>query len=443
MDSDVGHFIAGFLDAEAHFFIQQQNTATSFSCGVSVATRDDDAELLEWLADVTGLGHVFARAAQGNAHPQAVWRITARADCVALAEILRAQPLRSRKAQDFRIWTRAVDALGTGSADLEALGDLSAQIRTVRRYVPAAHWEVPDFETCRAFDAYLGGFVTGDGHFSLASGPGLTVKLRQDDRFLLESFRRYSRFGSINDTTPRDGNPQAAWLVRALDECWSLSRRLDGHVRGRKARELEIWRAGIDEIVRLKACGARTRRTVVPIADRLVATRRYTQTDWKPRKAPARGRRCQVDPLDALRTWAAEEPGALSVNRYVAARRLHPGWPTRNTVAKRFGSWHAALEAAGLGDRAATDADRHARREARTRERRAQRREASRALLLDGVRRYLDAHPGREPAATEFFVWRRETGLEIPTQATMYTLFDGGWREVLRLAQVKASATSS
>jgi hypothetical protein len=55
-----------------------------------------------------------------------------------------------------------------------------------------------------------------------------------------------------------------------------------------------------------------------------------------------------------LRTWAASHKGSLACTAYEAARRkLHGGWPKRETIAAEFGSWFDALEAAGLADRAA------------------------------------------------------------------------------------------
>src|SRR5207253_2747372 len=67
--------------------------------------------------------------------------------------------------------------------------------------------------------------------------------------------------------------------------------------------------------------------------------------------------------LDALREFAAEHDGRLDIGSYMAIRRgQHPEWPARNTVARHFGSWHAALEAAGLAHRAAAAPERFANR---------------------------------------------------------------------------------
>lgn len=49
--------------------------------------------------------------------------------------------------------------------------------------------------------------------------------------------------------------------------------------------------------------------------------------------------------IDALRATAPSCPSPMSPNRYAAA---NPGGPSHRTVTIRFGSWAAALEAAGL-----------------------------------------------------------------------------------------------
>jgi hypothetical protein len=53
-----GHFIAGFVDGEAHLGVVEQNGGQSCSCVMTLGVRDDDAELLRWLALRTGLGTV-------------------------------------------------------------------------------------------------------------------------------------------------------------------------------------------------------------------------------------------------------------------------------------------------------------------------------------------------------------------------------------------------
>ena len=69
-DAD-GHGLAGFLDAEGCFQIRPNNRGRTWSCHMTVAVRDDDADLLTDLCRVTGLGRVSAKRAQGTSRPQA------------------------------------------------------------------------------------------------------------------------------------------------------------------------------------------------------------------------------------------------------------------------------------------------------------------------------------------------------------------------------------
>jgi hypothetical protein len=41
-----GHFIAGFIEGEAHLGVVEQNGGQSYSCVMALSLRDDDAELL-------------------------------------------------------------------------------------------------------------------------------------------------------------------------------------------------------------------------------------------------------------------------------------------------------------------------------------------------------------------------------------------------------------
>jgi hypothetical protein len=132
----------------------------------------------------------------------------------------------------------------------------------------------------------------------------------------------------------------------------------------------------------------------------------------------------QAETLEILRRWAAAEHGALGCTRYSAVRR--PDWPTRTTIARRFGSWEAALRAAGLGQRIARSAP-HLPVDGSARE---EHRQAQRERVLQTLR-YLIAVHGTIPTAMEFFRARLVEAPATPTQATVYRLFPGGWQAVL------------
>ena len=60
------------------------------------------------------------------------------------------------------------------------------------------------------------------------------------------------------------------------------------------------------------------------------------------------GRDLRRESLDALSAWSRETAGKLACTDYMRWRRGRKDAPSRNTVVRQFGSWRAALEAAGL-----------------------------------------------------------------------------------------------
>jgi hypothetical protein len=125
------------------------------------------------------------------------------------------------------------------------------------------------------------------------------------------------------------------------------------------------------------------------------------------------------------RTWT------VSCRRYTAYRtQVDPALPNRNTITRRFGSWNAALEAAGVADRAASTAEVRDARAAGCVADREARAEAQRERVLATLRYGVNLH-GTLPTAMEFFRWRLVEAPATPTQATVYRLFPGGWPAVL------------
>src|SRR4051812_30946628 len=230
-DAD-GHALAGFLDAEGCFQIRPNNRERTWNCDMTVAVRDDDAQLLTDLCRVTGLGRVAAKPAQGTSCPQTRWTIASKRECAELARILRAFPLRARKRRDFEIWARAVDRWASVPYDARASGSFHAEmaddagaLRLVRRYVnspppaldgPSAALDGPSADVL----AYLGGFFSGEGCFGLSGlRPRAVIKLRADDRGILELFAERFGIGTVRDHPPYGNpNPCVTWLVCAGDE---------------------------------------------------------------------------------------------------------------------------------------------------------------------------------------------------------------------------------
>jgi hypothetical protein len=125
-----------------------------------------------------------------------------------------------------------------------------------------------------------------------------------------------------------------------------------------------------------------------------------------------------------LAEFTQSTDGRLSGSVYDTVRcSQRRSWPQRDTLARYFGSWYGALEAAGLAERAA--APRRVRERAAFDLLRVEQRER----VLASVRRFI-AEVGHVPRAMEYFRWRLERDPQTPTQATVYNLFPGGWNAV-------------
>jgi hypothetical protein len=300
---------------------------------------------------------------------------------------------------------------------------LSTEIRRSERY---------DLQVNRLSDAdghFIAGFLAGEAHFGIAEANGgqsfgcLTVHMRRDDRPLLEMLAGALGIGYVRDQ-PAYGStqPSASWHVGRLDDAVALAAWLDPELmRGRKRTELDVWLRAVDERRRARAAGVRAQPAGMEqlVAEFRVA-REYRPGSFSPVGRPSR----KPDTVDILRRWADDEPGPLSCTRYAAARQSE--WPTRNTIVRWFGSWDAALRAAGLEDRRARAMPYRVGGAAGRKAHDAAQRERVLATLRYGI----NIH-GSVPTAMQFFRWRLVGAPATPTQATVYRLFPGGWPAVL------------
>jgi hypothetical protein len=131
-------WLAGFIDGEGCFEVRRSRSQSPcWICTHRIALRADDLPLLMSLQGTTGLGRVIGpyarRFGRPGARPFAEWRIAARRECVALRDILRESPLKSKKARDLAIWSEALDAWGR--RDWDVMERLAAEIREVRLWV--------------------------------------------------------------------------------------------------------------------------------------------------------------------------------------------------------------------------------------------------------------------------------------------------------------------
>jgi hypothetical protein len=108
-------------------------------------------------------------------------------------------------------------------------------------------------------------------------------------------------------------------------------------------------------------------------------------------------------------------------------------------VAAAFGSWRAALDAAGIDSTRAMPAARVAAIKAGGAATRARRRQRQRELILEAVEACVAAL-GRQPRATEFLRWRSQNAPDSPCQMSIYRAFPGGWEDVLACASAERAA---
>jgi hypothetical protein len=430
-DAD-GHFIAGFLEGEAHFGITEANGGQSYGCFMSLRLRDDDAALVDWLRDATGIGFTRPVPARRTSKPQVEWRVQTQADCRTLAELLGRFPVRGRRRREVRIWRDAVDWWNSGVSNRALpMRGLRERLADSRLYRPPSTEVLTRPESRVALRAYLHGLLCAEGSFALRPAhTGMAVHMRRDERPLLEMLADALGIGYVRDQ-PASGSasPSATWLVARLADAVELASWLDPEMmRGRKAAELAIWLRAVDERRAARATGTRVAREHL---DQLIAEFRSAR-EYRPGVLRSVGPEPPHEQtLAILRGWAETQQGPLSCSRYTAERQR--GWPTRNTIARRFGSWDAALRAAGLEARLPRPEPRRvgggARRKAHD--------EAQRERVLATLRYGVNMH-GSLPTAMQFFRWRLVEAPATPTQATVYRLFPGGWPAVL--AAYEASA---
>jgi hypothetical protein len=346
-----GHALAGFLDAEAHFSIGRNNGGRNWRCSVSVRLRDDDAPVLAEFRRVTGVGTLVAVPARGGSKPQCEWKVTSGLECLRLADLLERFPMYGRKRLEVNDWIRAVRALETRDPDVD-VADLARSIRDRRRYrEPKADPHPPEDQPGLLW--YLGGFFTGEGSFALSRQQArAVVKVRRDDRPLLAGFASITGLGKVYDIKPSGSqSPSAAWIVLRHGELRPAVELLEAaHLRGRKRRELRVWRGGAEEFADAHAAGRpRDGERIDVAAAALREVRRYAQRH--PLPADELASTAESVYIGVLREWAAAEPGKLACTAYTRARRSKPHWPQRETLVRTFGSWAGALRAAGLAGR--------------------------------------------------------------------------------------------
>jgi LAGLIDADG endonuclease len=354
-----GHALAGFIDAEGSFSIRSNNAGRSWVCGMTLVQRADDADVLADIVRVTGIGRLHFNPAYRTSRPQVIWSVGSKLECRELGRLLRRYPLRGRKRREFEIWARAVERWteslhgSPGRVPHALMGSYASEIRRLRRYVDFQDATGRDHdvvsESIGDLRAYLGGFFSGEGSFRLAGSASATINLRADDIDLLRTFSQTFNLGRVTVSRSAGRNPTARWTIcRKADLPRAISLLSAAVLRGRKRREFEAWRLGAEQIAR----GPERDHTVVQnAAAALASARAYVA---RGAALPA-SRDATAAYSDVLRAFAAEvTDGPLTCSAYDEARKGHPDWPTRNTIALAFRTWDAGLRAVGLGSRASS-----------------------------------------------------------------------------------------
>jgi hypothetical protein len=429
-------FISGLVAGEGCFSIPEQNGGQSRACRFALALRDDDMELLEAVVSSTGCGLLRAKPAYRTSNPQVVWQVESMADCLALEAFLADSLTLSKKSLEFDVWRRAVQAWTSRRPERrDQMAELAAELKALRDPELAVSWPVdisPPF-----LHEFLAGFVTGEGHFGTGSAAArFVVNVRSDDRRVLDVLAIGTGLGAVTIEPPTTGspNPRASWKVNRREEQRELVAILDHHPpRGRKGRTYEIWR----DLVLLRRPSV-TRLTPAQAAKRTrLSAEVCASIQYRPptRAVTLEHRKPRTDRIiDALRTWAEACGRPYSVTSYARYRAAHaPALPTRDTVARVFGSWRAALVAAGLPVDDARSPEIVSNIVGTAAPAREQRRAQRRAEILEAIRGCA-ADLGREPRAMEFFRWRLANAPGSPTQADLYRLFDGGFPAALAAA---------
>jgi LAGLIDADG endonuclease len=443
-----GHALAGFIEAEGWLGIVPSTDRRSWRCVCSVGIRDDDFGLLRDFQRITGLGSLARCPAQGNAAPQVAWNIASRVECAHLVEILDTYPMRGRKSLEFQAWADAIQAwtkcpAGRPAAVRERirLSRAAAHLATVRRYVYPPRRLLPGADDELGLRDYLGGFFTGEGSLTLNQArPRVTVNLRADDRPLLELFASSTGLGKLYDA-PACGTsrPSTRWVILRHDELSPAVALLNAaSLRGRKREQFLAWRRAALEIATGSRNGDRPDRELIELAvQELRRARIYRPPAVTSIAVGHVGPSARGVFVGILQAWADDERGPLSAEAYSTAARRRGHWPSRNTVTRLFGSWGAALEAAGLANRGAVSDEVRRTRVAASRTARRggddERRSSQRAIIVAAVRQ-LAAELGRRPAFQEFAQWRAEHRPDIPSVSTLYRCFPGGWDSVLASA---------
>jgi hypothetical protein len=270
-----GHWLSGFTAGEGHFnLFQSRQAQTRFV----ICLRQDDAAVIDLIREYWGGIGVHRRTHPTGQSPQS-WL-----DVGGIHEISRVliphferYPLRTRKAEDFTVWSRAarlhaeigrrpqgLRGKGNGSgagfrwtpAERLVYIDCATKIKAGRQYedrreMPAVACAFDD-----AWCSWLAGFFAGEGHFGLelsdrgsALRPALciTITQRADNTPIIRTIAQYFGGHEPYFTTPTRGKLVATARTRCLEGMAQTMVPFFDHfpLRTKKAAEYPIWREAL------------------------------------------------------------------------------------------------------------------------------------------------------------------------------------------------------
>ena len=107
----------------------------------------------------------------------------------------------------------------------------------------------------REFSHWLAGFIDGEGCFRVHKEKAgayyachFALKLRDDERPILEEIVTRTAIGHLKHDTVRNGNsrPCLVWVVQSKADCIKLVALLDCFpLRARKAKDYAVWREAV------------------------------------------------------------------------------------------------------------------------------------------------------------------------------------------------------
>lgn len=429
--------IAGVIAGEGSFSIRPNNGGTSWACGFSLKMRDDNLGLLGEMQETVGCGYLYRAPARAGSRPQLAWCIQSVRDCRQLERFLAGAPLLSKKRGDLDLWRAALDRWTNAPLRSNRWTRMACVAGQLRQYRASENVVAqPAIGISPAYlDTFLAGFASAEAHFGATpSGhPRFIINLRRDDAAVLSLLRDHTGLGRLYSVAPRASSAAAtSWRVMSVAETKLLAALLDKHPPVGKASEVyRAWRAVVNAAgPPHRVNGGSQTHVRREFARRLVQARAYRPTaDAVSNPDPAAERTRHA--VAALKAWSEVTSIPYTATRFEEWRRSRPErQPNRDTVARAFGSWRAALEAAGV----LTEHARAPRSRARLRASRHPGEVERRQTICRAIRTCEEAL-GHEPRAMEFFRWRAATAPNLPAQATVYRAFPGGWQEALAAAR--------